>query len=126
VMFPRRLGRRAPARGMPLLWGRSSPAFARWMVASPAARKRVSARSQVVWAREGRKVCTSRCAARNAEYRSRCTGPMPQGHTCQRSESGFLTEAPQPWQYCDSLVRWVGTRALRCRPYEAQVASEEC
>ena len=27
----------------------------------------------------------------NAEYRSRCTGPMPQGHTCQRSESGFLT-----------------------------------
>src|SRR5215472_9510449 len=36
--------------------------------------RRVSARSQRSWAREGRKVCMSRCAARNAEYRSRCTG----------------------------------------------------
>src|SRR5215467_1865042 len=34
---PRLLGRRAPARGIPLLWGRSCHAFARWMMASPAA-----------------------------------------------------------------------------------------
>src|SRR5262245_51772528 len=34
---PRLLGRRAPARGIPMLWGKTCPAFARWMVASPAA-----------------------------------------------------------------------------------------
>src|SRR5262249_55446468 len=33
----RLLSRRAPAQGIPMLWGRTCPAFARWMVASPAA-----------------------------------------------------------------------------------------
>jgi len=33
----RLLGRRAPARGIPMLWGKTCPAFARWMGASPAA-----------------------------------------------------------------------------------------
>src|SRR5262245_29648847 len=33
----RRLSRRAPARGIPMLCGNACPAFARWMVASPAA-----------------------------------------------------------------------------------------
>src|SRR5262249_62096894 len=33
----RLLSRHAPARGIPMLWGRTCPAFARWMVASPAA-----------------------------------------------------------------------------------------
>src|SRR5215467_14023616 len=33
----RLLSRRAPARGIPMLWGRTCPAFARWIFASPAA-----------------------------------------------------------------------------------------
>src|SRR5262249_41649986 len=37
VRVPRLLGKRAPARGIPMLWGKTCPAFARWMVASIAA-----------------------------------------------------------------------------------------
>ena len=41
----RLLGRRALARGIPMLWGTTCPAFARWMTRSCAARRRASAPS---------------------------------------------------------------------------------
>src|SRR5260221_6724167 len=91
-------GRRAPARGIPMLRGKTCPSFARSLTRSCAARRRASAPSQgtTYWAHEGRGSAGSRKAARNAEYRSRCTGPMPQAHWCQRCQSGFLTVLPQP------------------------------
>jgi transcriptional regulator of acetoin/glycerol metabolism len=51
----RLLGRRALARGTPMLWGMVCPAFARSWTSSHAARRRASAPSQgtTYWAREG-------------------------------------------------------------------------
>jgi hypothetical protein len=55
-------------------------------------------------------------------YRSRCTGPTPQGQVCQRCESGFFSYRPQ-W-YCERRVlnveMWIrvppvlATRRSRC------------
>src|SRR5215813_9013157 len=79
--------------------------------------RRVSARSQVRWAREGRKVWRLRCAARNAEYRSRCTGPIPHG----RLSPALGERLPDVGATAMTILRQLGALGgdarPGCRPY---------
>ena len=76
--------------GCPRFGARPAPLAHVGVARSIAARRRASAPSHSSWAMEGIVFAGSRKAARHAEYRSRCTGPMPQAQWCQRCESGFL------------------------------------
>src|SRR5258708_379188 len=105
-----------------MLRGKDCPSFARCLTRSCAARSLASEASQrmTAWAHEGMRCSKSSVEARNAEYRSLWTGPIPQAQWCNRWDKGFLTYLPHPWQNWLSLLDRVGT-STRVPPVLATV-----
>jgi hypothetical protein len=81
-------------RGYVTLRGSTCLALARWVLCSYAAYRPGSrpSKSPPVPGTRGKRICSHPDRRKvNAEYRSRWMGPMPQGHWCQRCQSGFFT-----------------------------------